>query len=76
MAFAIGTSVGNAPERNRLRRVLRASIRETAFDLPSGAYLIGARPPVAALGADELRVHLHRVLEQATSGGVQSQGQA
>jgi ribonuclease P protein component len=42
VAFAIGRSVGNAPQRNRLRRRLRALAGNHADELAPGWYLISA----------------------------------
>jgi ribonuclease P protein component len=41
VAFAIGRATGSAVERNRLRRRLRAVLRDC--DVPPGLYLFGAR---------------------------------
>jgi ribonuclease P protein component len=50
VAFAINRSVGDAVARNRLRRRIRMILRaESAKGLPSGTYLVTARP-----GAGEL----------------------
>lgn len=53
IAFAIGRSVGNAVERNRLRRRLREILR--SLPLPVGDYLIGAHPSAASRSFVELR---------------------
>jgi RNase P protein component len=45
VAYAIGRKVGNAVERNRIRRQLRAIVRELAPHLRPGMYLIGIAPP-------------------------------
>ena len=60
-AFAIGTRVGPAVERNRLRRRLRALLAELAPS--SGAYLISVGPTAAALGYTELRSHVSSALD-------------
>jgi ribonuclease P protein component len=49
--FAIGRSVGSAVVRNRVRRRLRAALRElrAAGRLPGGAYLLGGTAELAEL---------------------------
>jgi ribonuclease P protein component len=42
VAFAVGRSVGSAPLRNRVRRRLRALVRDHADELAPGWYLVGA----------------------------------
>jgi len=42
VAFAIGRATGSAVQRNRLRRRLRALLRDC--DVPPGLLLIGATP--------------------------------
>jgi ribonuclease P protein component len=63
VAYAIGRKVGDAVERNRLRRRLRAIVREWAPELAPGAYLIGAAPEAAQLSYGELRVTMRQALE-------------
>jgi ribonuclease P protein component len=63
VAYTIGRRVGGAVVRNRLRRRLRALIRDAAPTLRPGAYLIGAAPAAAELGPDDLRAHLVRALK-------------
>lgn len=53
VAFAIGRAVGPAVVRNRLRRQLREILRRVG--LPSGWYLVGARPAATTLDAQDLR---------------------
>jgi ribonuclease P protein component len=62
VAYTIGRRVGPAVVRNRLRRRLRAVIRESAAGLRPGAYLIGAGPGAVALSYDELRRDLLKAL--------------
>jgi ribonuclease P protein component len=48
VAFAVGRSVGDAVTRNRVRRHLRAAVREHARILePGAAYLVRATPETA-----------------------------
>ena len=50
VAYALGKSVGGAVQRNRVRRRLRAAVRDCAGELePGRAYLLGARPEAAAM---------------------------
>ncbi len=48
-AFAVGKAAGGAVVRNRIRRRLRAALRQLQADgaLPGGAYLIGGRAELA-----------------------------
>ena len=59
VAYAIGTTVGSAVARNRLRRRLRALV--ATAELAPGAYLIGAGPAASLLDEAGLR----RVLSEA-----------
>lgn len=62
MAIAAGRKVGSAVQRNQLRRRIKAIflalVREGNPTLPLGAYLVIARPPVAACDFSELRASL------------------
>jgi ribonuclease P protein component len=55
VAYAIGRPVGNAVERNRLRRRLRAVVTAHAdLLLADTAYLLSAGPRAAAMNHAEL----------------------
>jgi ribonuclease P protein component len=56
VAYAVGRAVGGAVERNRLRRRLRAIVRDA--ELAPGAYLISVAPSAARLTFDELAGHV------------------
>jgi ribonuclease P protein component len=50
VAYSIGRKVGSAVVRNRLRRRLRAAVRDldvTSGGLPTGDYLVTLRPEAA-----------------------------
>jgi ribonuclease P protein component len=68
-AYAVGRRVGPAVVRNRLRRRLRAAVRDldrATGELPSGAYLVSLRPEAAAMSYAELRHDLSRAITRAT----------
>lgn len=46
--FVVSKAVGNAVTRNRVRRRLRALVRERLVDLPSGSTLVVRALPAAA----------------------------
>jgi ribonuclease P protein component len=60
VAYALGRAVGPAVVRNRIRRQLRAALRDR--ELPPGWYLIGARPTVASQSRAALMFDLERLL--------------
>jgi ribonuclease P protein component len=67
VAFAVGRKVGPAVERNRVRRRLRALIRETPTTVPAGAYLIGVAPGATRLSYAELGVALDEALDKVAA---------
>lgn len=60
VAYAVGRPVGTAVVRNRVRRRLRAVIRELESEgrLTSGLHLVGARPDIVGLDFADLRAHV------------------
>lgn len=62
VAYAIGHRVGPAVQRNRLRRRLRAIVREVCTSLRPGSYLITARPEATSLSFSDLRLTLAQAL--------------
>ncbi|MBJ7514013.1 MAG: ribonuclease P protein component [Acidimicrobiia bacterium] len=59
VAYALGKRVGDAPTRNRLRRRLRAAVRELDSELVGGsAYLIAARPEAVLMSKTQIEVAL------------------
>ena len=63
VAYAIGRRAGNAVARNRLRRRLRAAVRERADLLaPDTAYLVAADPAALTMSFAALSEALARAL--------------
>lgn len=60
VGYAIARHVGNAVERNRLRRRLREVVHQSAP--PSGDYLISASAPATQLTFSQLRGVVHDAL--------------
>ena len=69
VAFSIGRTVGGAVLRNRIRRRLRAALRElrAAGRLPAGTYLVGGQPELAHLPWSALVEQLDAVCTEARS---------
>lgn len=68
-AFSVGRSVGNAVTRNRVRRQLRAALREhEAFLEPGGGYLVRAIPGAAGAPYIELSGTLSVILGDMSGG--------
>ena len=65
VAFALGRALGPAVTRNRLRRRLRAILRELEPSLPGGQLVIGANPQAVELTFDDLRSELRELLAPA-----------
>jgi len=67
VAYAIGRRHGTAVTRNRLRRRLRAAAAAVAEEVPTGAYLVTARPEAATLAYPELVAAMGQALSTAGS---------
>lgn len=69
VAFSVGRSVGDAVTRNRVRRRLRAAVREHSPRLESGsAYLVRAAPGAASAPYSELSSTLRAILRDLAGG--------
>ena len=64
VAYAIGRRAGGAVVRNRIRRRLRAILREGGVGLRPGAYLVGASAAAASLSYEELRATVCQALDR------------
>jgi ribonuclease P protein component len=70
VAFAVGKGAGGAVVRNRVRRRLRAAVRELQLQrpLPAGAYLLGGSAELAHLPWSALVAHVGAAIRAATEG--------
>lgn len=67
VAYAVGRHCGGAVTRNRIRRRLRAAVRQLATEaLPPGSYLVFADAEAAALPFGDLVACLERAVRAAT----------
>lgn len=76
VAFSVGRSVGNAVTRNRVRRRLRAAVRDQHERMrPGSAYLVSAAPRVIDDAyrdiVDTLGVLLERASADAGAAGAE-----
>lgn len=69
VAFAVGRHTGSAVIRNRIRRRLRAVLRDLAHEggLPGGPLLVSAGAPVATMPFAQVRADVRRALDRACS---------
>lgn len=73
VGFVVSKAVGNAVQRNRVKRRLRASMSELLASLPTGAAVVvrakeGATEATFAQLRDEVGAHLMRALRRANAG--------
>jgi len=67
VGFVVGRAVGDAVDRNRVRRRLRHLVRDRLDRLPAGARLVvRARPQAAELTSAQLAEQLDRALARVT----------
>ena len=69
VAYAVSRKVGNAVQRNLLRRRMRAIMAERVADVPAGAFLVCSGPEGPALDFHELKVAMSRAIDKATNTG-------
>ena len=67
VAYAVSRNVGNAVQRNLLRRRMRAIVAEQSAGLPVGAYVVRSSPGGPTLEFNELKVVMSQALEKATN---------
>jgi ribonuclease P protein component len=67
VAYAVSRRVGTAVARNRLRRRLRAAVRECSAAFGPGAFLVSASPGAASLPYPTLKAALLAAVEGARS---------
>ena len=67
VAYVVNRKVGNAVQRNLLRRRMRAILAEQSGDLRIGAYVVRSSPGGPALEFNELKVAMSQALEKATN---------
>jgi ribonuclease P protein component len=74
VAFAFGRAFGPAVARNRIRRQLRAILREfdRSIPLPPGLMLIGGKPSVIELTFDDLRSEMDAMISEVRRRAVSS----
>lgn len=62
LGFAIGKPAGNAVQRNRLRRVIRETLRQLV--LPKVDVVVTMRGTIRSLSNDEMRASMKSILEK------------
>jgi ribonuclease P protein component len=66
VAYAVGRSAGNAVDRNRVRRRLRALVHAHAAELAPGWYLLGAEASFAGSPFVEADAQFASVVKEAS----------
>lgn len=76
VGYAVGRRTGGAVERNRLRRRLRAVVRDIETDegLRPGAYLVAPGPETSGLAYKELIRTLREAMRRAQMAGMRQVG--
>ncbi|MBU5365458.1 ribonuclease P protein component [Enterococcus devriesei] len=65
VGISVGKKVGNAVERNQVKRHIRAVLQELKTELPPIDFIVIARPTTKALPHAEMRSNLIHVLKLA-----------
>ncbi len=74
VGYAIGRQYGNAVRRNRLRRRLRAVVRELAPEISPGGYLLRPDPATGSLSHCELTASVRAAMITAANRALQPDG--
>ena len=69
VAYAISRRFGGAVQRNRMRRRLRAAVRDRRAPLTSGAYLVAVSRSAADASYPQLARQLDAALDRAAAAG-------
>jgi ribonuclease P protein component len=64
VGYAIGKKAGNAVERNRIRRRLRAAVAQATMPLTCGFYVISADPSAVRAPFGELITAVENAVEK------------
>lgn len=69
LGLVVAGSVGNAVERNRIKRVVREHFRINKERYPNGDIVVVAKHETADLTNDELRANIEEIIERIRKRG-------